>query len=123
MLRDDYDCRSTNELIEAYFRVAYGIKPGQFYDVEQGLLQEDTVYPKIKKMILDKKINEAEELLFDSVNPEKKIILKSGLMFYYDLNQWSDEDLEEVGFSKEEVKEGVHELLAMYGQDGFASVF
>ena len=46
MLRDDFDLRLTNELIETYLKIAYGIKPGCWLDAEKGLLQENTLYPK-----------------------------------------------------------------------------
>ena len=51
MLRDDFDLRLTNELIETYLKIAYGIKPGCWLDAEKGLLQENTLYPKLKQMI------------------------------------------------------------------------
>ena len=34
MLRDDFDLRLTNELIETYLKIAYGIKPGCWLDAE-----------------------------------------------------------------------------------------
>ena len=45
MLRDDFDLRLTNELIETYLKIAYGIKPGCWLDAEKGLLLENTLYP------------------------------------------------------------------------------
>lgn len=123
MLREDYELRSTNELIESYFRIVYGIKPGQFYDVEQGLLQKDTVYPKVKTMLLDRKVNEAEDLLYEYASPENELILKAGLLFYYHLNELTDDELEKARFSREEIKEGVQEFMRIYGQEGFSSVF
>ena len=35
MLRDDFDLRLTNELIETYLKIAYGIKPGCWLDAER----------------------------------------------------------------------------------------
>ena len=52
MLRDDFDLRLTNELIETYLKIAYGIKPGCWLDAEKGLLQENTLYPKLKQMAI-----------------------------------------------------------------------
>ena len=40
MLRDDFDLRLTNELIETYLKIAYGIKPGCWLDAEKGLLRK-----------------------------------------------------------------------------------
>lgn len=123
MLKNDYDIHYTNEKIEVYFRLIYGIKSGEFYDVEQGLLQQDSVYPKIRTMLLDKKINEAEDLLFEYAAHGRHDVLKAGLMFYYRLNQMSDNELEESDFSRAEISDGIRELLSLYGKESLTSVF
>ena len=112
MLRDDFDLRLTNELIETYLKIAYGIKPGCWLDAEKGLLQENTLYPKLKQMINDGNIN--------PINPD---ILKVGLFFYYDLNRMADAELEAADFTRDEVKEGVQELLKIYDQENFGTIF
>ena len=91
MLRDDFDLRLTNELIETYLKIAYGIKPGCWLDAEKGLLQENTLYPKLKQMINDGNIADAE--------------------------------LEAADFTRDEVKEGVQELLKIYDQENFGTIF
>ena len=98
MLRDDFDLRLTNELIETYLKIAYGIKPGCWLDAEKGLLQENTLYPKLKQMINDGNI-------------------------YYDLNRMADAELEAADFTRDEVKEGVQELLKIYDQENFGTIF
>ena len=90
MLRDDFDLRLTNELIETYLKIAYGIKPGCWLDAEKGLLQENMLYPKF---------------------------------FYYDLNRMADAELEAADFTRDEVKEGVQELLKIYDQENFGTIF
>ena len=116
MLRDDFDLRLTNELIETYLKIAYGIKPGCWLDAEKGLLQENTLYPKLKQMINDGNINEYA----NPINPD---ILKVGLFFYYDLNRMADAELEAADFTRDEVKEGVQELLKIYDQENFGTIF
>ena len=115
MLRDDFDLRLTNELIETYLKIAYGIKPGCWLDAEKGLLQENTLYPKLKQMINDGNINDAEDILYEYANPINPDILKVGLFFYYDLNR--------MDFTRDEVKEGVQELLKIYDQENFGTIF
>ena len=100
MLRDDFDLRLTNELIETYLKIAYGIKPGCWLDAEKGLLQENTLYPKLKQMINDGNINDAEDILYEY-----------------------DAELEAADFTRDEVKEGVQELLKIYDQENFGTIF
>lgn len=123
MLRDDFDLRLTNELIETYLIIAYGIKPGCWLDAEKGLLQENTLYPKLKQMINDGNINDAEDILYEYANPINPDILKVGLFFYYDLNRMADAELEAADFTRDEVKEGVQELLKIYDQENFGTIF
>lgn len=123
MLRNDFDLRLTNELIESYLRIAYGIQAGAFLDAEKGLIDENTVYPKLKAMVAEHQINEAEELLYEYANPVNPDILKVGLFFYYDLNRLEDDQLEQANFSREEVKEGLQELLKIYDQEDFGAIF
>ena len=121
MLRDDFDLRLTNELIETYLKIAYGIKPGCWLDAEKGLLQENTLYPKLKQMINDGNINDAEDILYEYANPINPDIF--GLFFYYDLNRMADAELEAADFTRDEVKEGVQELLKIYDQENFGTIF
>lgn len=123
MLRNDFDLRLTNELIEAYLRIAYGIKLGQFDEVEKEFLKENTIYPELKQMIRDHRINEAEDLLYEYADPINPDILKVGLFFYYSLNRLDDEELEASDFSRDEVKEGLQELMRIYDQEDFGNIF
>ena len=123
MLRDDFDLRLTNELIETYLKIAYGIKPCSWLDAEKGLLEENTIYPKLKQMIIDGKINDAEDILYEYASPINPDILKVGLFFYYDLNRMDDSELEAADFTRDEVKEGVQELLKIYDQEDFGTIF
>ena len=111
MLRDDFDLRLTNELIETYLKIAYGIKPGCWLDAEKGLLQENTLYPKLKQMINDGNINDAEDILYEYANPINPDILKVGLFFYYDLNRMADAELEAADFTRDEVKKAYRNYL------------
>ena len=112
MLRDDFDLRLTNELIETYLKIAYGIKPGCWLDAEKGLLQENTLYPKLKQMINDGNINDAEDILYEYANPINP-----------DINRMADAELEAADFTRDEVKEGVQELLKIYDQENFGTIF
>ena len=123
MLRYDFDFRLTNELIETYLKIAYGIKPGCWLDAEKGLLQENTLYPKLKQMINDGNINDAEDILYEYANPINPDILKVGLFFYYDLNRMADAELEAADFTRDEVKEGVQEFLKIYDPENFGTIF
>ncbi|MCI6859180.1 MAG: DUF6483 family protein [Eubacterium sp.] len=123
MLRNDFDLRLTNELIESYLRIAYGIRPDEFLDSEKGLIEDNVIYPQLKQLIQEGKINDAEDLLYEYASPINPDILKVGLFFYYDLNRLDDDVLEKADFSREEINEGLHELLRIYDQEEFGAIF
>ena len=68
-------------------------------------------------------INDAEDILYEYANPINPDILKVGLFFYYDLNRMADAELEAADFTRDEVKEGVQELLKIYDQENFGTIF
>lgn len=73
---------------------------------------EDEILERLLGEYLKKgEICKAEDLLFESIkenNTPRKII--TGLKFYNDLNEFSEEFLEERNFSKDEIVEGLKEL-------------
>ena len=115
MLRNDYDGTLIDDAVELYFRILYARRPVRMAVAEEEKLTEQIVFPQIKQLVEEKKLGEAEDLLFEFALEENRDILKTGLLFYYELNAMSDDELEECGFSREELKEGVDELLTTYG--------
>ena len=75
----------------------------------------------VKKLLLEKKINEAENLLFETIEEDpQEEYLKTALLFYDQLRQMSDEALEEADFSREEIAQGLQEIQRLYALPGGA---
>lgn len=78
------------------------------------LSQDDLLEIMIKKYLYEDKINEAEDLIFDSMHERhSKKVYEIALDFYKQLNQYSDEKLNNCDFSREEIKDGLEELKAL----------
>lgn len=81
----------------------------------------DLLTMRLGELLAEGKINEAENLLFEALDespgPE---YLKSALDFYGSLAAMPDGELEKLGFSREEIYEGLKELENMFlpGIDG-----
>ena len=88
---------------------------------ERQLTETDIVYNKLCKLIGGGKINEAENLLFDKIeeeldeNPENKFYLEVAIDFYMRLNDLSNKELENCGFEREEIDDGIREVAEIYG--------
>jgi len=87
----------------------------------QQLTETDMVYNKLLELIDDGKINEAENILFDKIeeeledNPENKNYLEVAIDFYSRLNELDNKTLDNCGFERDEIDEGIREVADMYG--------
>ena len=80
------------------------------YEVTDELSNTDMFYDKLNKLIKEGKICEAEDMLFDNIEHTNRYI-ELAIDFYQKINQFSDEQLEMCNFSRDEVYEGLMEIL------------
>jgi predicted DNA-binding ArsR family transcriptional regulator len=79
---------------------------------EQGNISESgLLYHRLKALINENKINEAENLLFAEFEQDpNEHNLEVAIQFYKTLQELSDETLENANFSREEIIEGVESI-------------
>lgn len=75
----------------------------------------DKLYSEIDNLLKLNKINEAENLLFEKINTYDINYLKIALEFYSRLNSLGDEQLQTGGFSRDEIKSGLDDIVASFG--------
>ena len=80
-----------------------------------GHTETDILHNKLKELLIDLKINEAEDLLFDNIDTENKNYLLVALDFYIRLNEWDDDTLRKNNFSRDEIYSGLDDVKEMYG--------
>lgn len=73
------------------------------------------LYLKLHALVAQRKICEAEDLLFSEMENTTLETLDAAIQFYTDLNQLSDEELEHANFSRDEIKTGLDEVCRTYG--------
>lgn len=71
---------------------------------------------RLKKMVLEGQINEAETILFDEIeqSPEYSY-LEVALYFYSELMKIDEQILIKSGFSEQEIIEGLNDIKRIYG--------
>ena len=96
---------------------------------EDGFSETDLVLKELLALMYDKKINEAENLLFEYIYaetalneanpdmPEERIYLEIAIDFYSRLNNLRDKFLEECGFARSEIDDGIREVARIYNFD------
>lgn len=84
--------------------------------------QSNNTLSELIQLIDCGEINEAENKLFKISEAGNKNSLKLSLLFYSHLNEKDDDFLEQHNFTREEVKAGVEDIMAMHGLNDFASL-
>ena len=84
---------------------------------ETNLSQTDLLHRVILELLSKGEICKAEDLLFENAVEENVDYLAVAVDFYSRLNHFSDKDLEDGGFSREEIMEGLESFMKKYGVD------
>lgn len=74
----------------------------------------DGLHLALNRLIDSGKINEAEDLLFSSLDTEDPSFLLAALDFYQSLSRMSDEALAQADFSREEIQSGLLDILKRF---------
>ena len=102
---------------------------------EEGFSEADLLLKDLAGLVDEKKINEAENLLFENIYdeieanganpdlPEGRVCLEIAIDFYTRLNNLSDKFLEECGFDRNEVDDGLRTAAAIYDCDIIQKIY
>lgn len=83
----------------------------------------DDLYARIIALADQGMINEAENILYENLNPSSDISLETGLGFYSHINEYDDDFLEEHNYSREEISQGLRDYAAEFGFHGLNDLF
>ena len=79
------------------------------------LTQTDLLYERLTALVAEGKVCEAEDLLFAHLNDHDMAHLALAVDFYQTLNRLNDNVLEACNFSREEIYDGLKEILDRFG--------
>lgn len=119
--RQDWLMRQVDLLVQSLARILLGKDAGELLSEpfnEFSLSGECDLFSAELNALTEKgEINRAENLLFERAAGGAPACIRAGLVFYSRLNQRSDLFLEEHGFPREEIQEGLRDLARAYGVD------
>ena len=75
----------------------------------------DPLYGRIMQLLAEGNICAAEDLLFENFDADNRDFLKLAVYFYATINKLSDEDLKARNFSRDEIKDSLHEIMRRCG--------
>ncbi|MDD6796498.1 MAG: DUF6483 family protein [Clostridiaceae bacterium] len=115
MIEQDYIMRQIKEIVKMALKL-FANKDTEMPSVE--ILQDEAsqnVLDRLKRLIDEGRINEAENELFKIVGSKEYSYLKISMLFYSYLNEKDDEFLENNNFSREEVQKGLKDVMSKIG--------
>lgn len=115
-LEKDYILRMIKDLTKSIAHLILG-KSEIEYELpkESEYSRVDTLYVKLIELVNMGQINEAEDLLFDEINPSDMRQFEMAMSFYLYLNDFGDDYLEENNYSRDEITEGIRSICKEYG--------
>ncbi len=121
MLKKDYMERQIEAISNTFAAILFGKdKVKTILETEQeedsaAAMEDDILERMVKKYLSEKKINEAENLIFNSINENKTLKkFEIALYFFNEVNQYNDEALLNNGYSREEINDGINHLKSFY---------
>lgn len=118
MLKEDYILRSIKNKIKFLANILFGKDIVNYEYVNKDESSEsDILYKKLRVLISNNNINDAESLLFEEFDPLDKNKIAIALDFYNSINNLDDEILEKNNFTRKEIKDGIDDIYELLGMD------
>ncbi len=119
MFEQDYIMRQIKFLAKMVAKFFFGIdSPTLTEELEDRLSENETgILQTLLEMIDSGEIGKAEDILFELIEEKKSGYIETALLFYSYLDTKTDEFLLLNGFSREEVLEGLREVIKILGLD------
>ncbi len=112
--------RQNQMLIEFVTRGILGRQSAELHTTDELLTPEDAAFHKeLLGLLDDRQINQAENRLFEEFDPQSTSHLTIALDFYQRLNDLDDVTLEALNYSREELQEGLLEILKLAGVETY----
>ncbi len=124
MLHQDYILRQIEMAVQFLLKMILG-RDRIDSTFEKEVLAGDggDLLQQLLELVEQGRIDEAENILYDALDPTDLAALGAALVFYDTLNNLDDRKLDGAGFSREEVAEGICDLARIYGVDVYTLFF
>lgn len=116
---EDYIMRQIKGIIDAAVKLLCNVDTTAQFRRE---MKEDAFANRLLEQARNGEINEAENALSEKAGARDPDALRAGILFYDYLNTLDDSTLAAHDFSRDEVQEGLCDLMRAYGMDGMAQL-
>ena len=117
MFQQDYVMRQIEMMTAAIARVFFKRETAFDYEIadEQHYTDDDLLYRLLCAMLAQGKINEAENMLFERLQPGNLNHLSIAMDFYRRIRFMDEKTLEQCNFSHEEALQGLSDIAMRFG--------
>lgn len=119
----DYIMRIVKEMVRMLLKLLFDIDTTRSMEDVIKEAEEKQTLDRLIKMTDEGFVNEAENELYEITLDGDRTHLKTALIFYYHLAEKDEDFLLRHGYTQEEVKEGVEDLIDRYGVKDIADLF
>ena len=114
-MASDYLMRQIEDMARLCSEVLFAkhTEPLPVFDEQGNVTDNGVLYGRLRMLCSGGRVNEAENLLFDRLDaPGGEALLPAAVQFYKDIQNWEDAALEQAGFSRAEIRDGLAEVQA-----------
>ena len=114
-MASDYLMRQIEDMARLCSEVLFAkhTEPLPVFDEQGNVTENGVLYGRLRMLCSGGRGNEAENLLFDRLDaPGGEALLPAAVQFYKDIQNWEDAALEQAGFSRAEIRDGLAEVQA-----------
>ena len=114
-MASDYLMRQIEDMARLCSEVLFAkhTEPLPVFDEQGNVTENGVLYERLRMLCSGGRVNEAENLLFDRLDaPGGEALLPAAVQFYKDIQNWEDAALEQAGFSRAEIRDGLAEVQA-----------
>ena len=123
MFEQDYIMRQIREMISVIMKVLFG---KEIHSADAAEVYQNESLGSLEplcRLIDSGQIQEAERLLYESMDMKTEANLLKGYSFYQYLYGKDDDYLEAHGYSREEILAGIRRLAVLFGAGHIADLF
>ena len=122
-IEQDYVMRMIHQLIEVLLGDIFKGKEKVLEENINKSQEQTEKYDKMKMLVDNYEINQAENLLFDNIDIDNIEDLKLALLFYQYVNDKDNEFLKKSNYSGEEIEQGIKDIAKKYGYENIVDLF
>lgn len=123
MFEQDYVMRLIKEMVRAILKLLFNVDTESPTAELLENKEEKEILENLLDMVDAGKINEAENRLYDLTSDTDVNNLEVALLFYFCLNDKTDDFLEKNDFSRDEIKLGLENVIDKFGLSSIAKAF